>query len=244
MNNSKTIDIGTRRIDRTTIALTSFYILISATEIFAEYLKDTQLIYLTKPFILPTLILIYYRNSPRTNYIFILALVFSWIANIFFIKQTFLSIFTGAIFFFFYRSLIIYIVLKHVRLPGIFPVIVGCMPFFFVYMYLINLTYELLGDGLLIFVIQCIIISLLGGLSVGNFMLRSNRAAVYLLFSTLLFAMTQFIFVIRLYYTSINIFQPVAMLLFVVAQYIFYRFMILSENEKLHSGDHNLTEIQ
>ncbi len=232
MSLTKSVEFVNRRTDRTTIALTIFYVLISLAEIAAEYYKETMLIYLTKPFILPALILIYYRNSQRINYIFILALVFSWIANIFFIKQSFLSIFTGAVFFFFYRALIIYIVLKHIKLPGIFPIIVGCVPFLFVYMYLINLTYELLGDGLVIFVIQCVIISLLGGLSVGNYMLRSNRAANLLLISTMLFAATQFIFVIRLYYTGINIFQPLAMALFVIAQYIFYRFLILSEREK------------
>src|SRR5690606_20061617 len=127
-----------------------------------------------------------------------------------------------------------YIVIKHIRLPGVFPIVVGCVPFLFIYMYLINLTYEDIGEGLVIFITQCILISFLGGLSVGNYILRSNKASTMLLLSTLFFAVTQFIFVIRLYYVDVNIFQPIAMTLFVVGQYMFYKFIILAEDSKVN----------
>lgn len=212
--------------------LTILYFLIGGIEVVAEYFNDKQLIYATKPFIMLILILLYWNSSKKLDLIYITALIFSWIANFFFISTAYESILVGAILFFFYRSLIIYIVLKHIKLPSVFPMIVGCMPFLFIYLYLVNITYPIIGEGLVIFIVQCILISFLGGLSVGNYILRSNKANTLLLISTLLFAVTQFIFVMRMYYISVNLFQPVAMALFILAQYLFYRFVLLAEKKR------------
>lgn len=232
MNSIDNVPIAMRKTDRISVILIALYFLVSCAEIYAEYVSDIRYVYYTKPLIIPLLIFIYCRTSVKINHFYIVALVFSWIANIFFIRQTFSSIFIGAIFFFFHRALTIYVIIKHIRLPGLFPIVVGCMPFLFVYLYLVNLTYDVLGDGLPIFIVQCLIVSLLGGLSVGNIILRPNRAGKFLLLSTLLFAATQFIFVFRLYYVGEKFFQPLAMFLFVTGQYIFYRFLILSERDE------------
>jgi len=226
-------------IDRKTeMKLTAVYFIVSLIEIIAEYFRDmyapyaVYTIYFIKPLILILLGVMYWVTSPKVNYIYIGALLFSWLANMFFISQDFSDIFIGALLFFIYRALSIYIVVKHIKLPGVFPIVIGCVPFLFIYMYLINLTYDAFGEGLPIFITQCVLISFLGGLSVGNYMLRSNRASTMLLMSTLFFAVTQFIFVIRLYYVNINIFQPTAMALFVIGQYMFYKFVVLSEGKR------------
>lgn len=212
--------------------LTVIFFTVSLVEIIAEYYRAVALIYTVKPMILLILAFLYWRTSQKLSWIYLCALLFGWLANLFFISQDFRDIFIGALLFFVYRALSIYIVIKHIKLPGIFPIVVGCVPFLFIYMYLVNLTYDAIGEGLVIFIIQCVLISFLGGLSVGNYILRSNRASTMLLMSTLFFAITQFIFVIRLYYVNVNIFQPLAMTLFVVGQYMFYKFMIFSEDSK------------
>jgi hypothetical protein len=207
-------------------------------EIVAEYFRDVYppyalyVIYGIKPWILIVLALIYWKTSPKVNYVYLGALLFSWLANMFFISRDFDDIFVGASLFFFYRVLSIQIVMKHIKLPGIFPIVIGCVPFLFIYMYLINLTYDAFDNGLPIFITQCILISFLGGLSVGNYIMRSNRASTMLLMSTLFFAVTQFIFVIKEYYVNVNIFQPTAMTLFVIGQYMFYKFVVLTESKK------------
>jgi hypothetical protein len=211
---------------------TVLYFLIAAIEIVGEYFKNSGLVYATKPFIILILIFIYWNTSNKLNLIYVIALIFSWIANIFFISNLYESIFIGAILFFFYRIMTIYIVLRQIKLPSVFPTVVGCVPFLFIYMYFVNLTYITIGEGLVVFVIQCILISFLGGLSVGNYILSASRANALLLLSTLFFAITQFIFVIRLYYTDVNIFQPIAMALFAIAQYLFYKFLLLAEEKK------------
>ena len=223
-----------RRIRRDTLIklFTSAYFIVSAIEIIAEYFNDTMLIYLIKPFIIPSLVLLYWFSSRKKNLLYVAALLLSLAANIFFVSRNFQSILIGAIFFFFHRALIIQIVLKHIRLPGIFPMIVGCIPFLFGYLYLIIMTYSKIDEGLIIFIVQCLLISFLGGISVGNYILRSSLGNTLLLLSTLLFAVTQFVFVLKLYYSENNIFQPLAMILFVLGQYLFCRFLLLAEKKK------------
>jgi len=208
------------------------YFFIAFVEIIAEYFRDTTLVYATKPLLMPLLILLYWSTSRRFDYLYVFAILFSWVANIFFVSTLFQSIMIGAFFFIFQRLLIIYIVLKYIKLPSIFPMIVGCIPFLFIYFYLVCLTHDKIGDGLIIFVVQCVLISFLGGLAVGNYIFRSNRANKLLLLSIMFFAITQFVFVLRLYYTESNVFQPIAMILFVAAQYLFYRFLLLAEKKK------------
>jgi uncharacterized membrane protein YhhN len=218
-----------RKGQRTELLLTAFYFIVALVEIIAEYHKNVFLIYSFKPMLLLILACLYWNTTPKTNYVYLGALLFSWLANLFFISQDFEDIFIGAMLFFIYRILSIYIVIRHIKLPGIFPIVVGCVPFLFIYMYLVNLTYDAIGEGLVIFITQCILVSFLGGLSVGNYVLRSNTASTMLLMSTLFFAITQFIFVIRVYYINVNIFQPLAMALFVIGQYMFYKFLVLAE---------------
>lgn len=230
---------------KTEMRLTAVYFIISLIEIIAEYFRDiyepyaVYAIYAIKPWILIILAILYWKTSPNVNYVYLGALLFSWLANMFFVSHDFNNIFIGAILFFVYRALSIYIVMRHITLPGIFPIVIGCVPFLFIYMYLINLTYDAFGEGLPIFITQCVLISFLGGLAVGNYIMRSNRASTMLLMSTLFFAVTQFIFVIRLYYVNVNIFQPTAMALFVIGQYMFYKFVVLSECKKAGYSEPN-----
>ncbi|RZJ28568.1 MAG: hypothetical protein EOO48_09535, partial [Flavobacterium sp.] len=157
--------------------LTVLFFAVSLVEVAAEYFRAVPLIYAVKPLILILLAFLYWKTSQKPNFAYLGALLFSWLANLFFISQNFNDIFVGALLFFFYRSLTIYIVIKHIKLPGIFPIVVGCVPFLFIYMYLVNLTYDAIGEGLVIFITQCILVSFLGGLAVGNYVMRSSRAS-------------------------------------------------------------------
>lgn len=211
------------------MALMVLYFGVAAFEIVAEFYKDQLLVLYSKPLLMPILILLYLATSKNRSHIFIAALIFTWIANMFFISQSFYLIVIGTIFFMMYRILIIYMVIKFVKLPDAFPLVIGCLPFLFIYMFVANLTYEELGDGFWLFVAQGILTIVFGGLSLGSYIFKSNKSNTYLLISTMFFTVTQFIFVIRIYYISLNIFQPLAMLLYVAGQFMLYKFVLLEE---------------
>lgn len=214
-------------------AVVLLYFLIGAVEIFAEFMNNKQMVMYSKPFLMPILAVLYLLTSQKKNLWFLTALAFTWTANMLFISKDFNFIITGTLFFTAYRILMIYIVIKLVRIPGVFPLLIGCLPFFFIYLFVVNLTYEELEEGFWLFVFQGIFTIIFGGLSLGNYIFKSNKANTYLLISTMLFTFTQFLFVIRLFYVTLNIFQPLAMLLYVAGQFMLYKFMIIEEGKQL-----------
>ena len=90
-----------------------------------------------------------------------------------------------------------------------------------------------LGDGFLIYIIQVLFMSFLGGFALSNYMIEESKMNYWLLLNSILFAVIQFIIVLKLFYVSMLIFQPISMILYVFAQYALYKFMILAENKEL-----------
>ena len=123
------------------IMLTMFFI-IAFIEIIAEINGDENLVWYTKPLLMPLLMFYYLKRSCNRNAYFIIALIFSWIANIFFIFNTYQYIYLGSLFFLIYRLLIIYIVIIKVKTPGILPSIIGSIPFVFIYSSICFFTYR------------------------------------------------------------------------------------------------------
>lgn len=211
-------------------AIIALYFIVATVEVSAEYLKAEWLVMYSKPLLMPLLAALYWITSPKRNPYFLTALFFTWTANMLFLSKDFNVIIAGTLFFTAYRILMIYLVIKLVKVPGVIPLFIGCLPFLFIYLFVINLTYEELQEGFWLFLFQGIFTIIFGGLALGNYIFKSNKANTYLLISTMLFAFTQFLFVIRLFYT-INIFQPLAMLLYVAGQFMLYKFMIIEEHK-------------
>lgn len=205
---------------------------VSIVEIMAEYFEDKLVIWMTKPFLLPILIAYYLRRSRKVNAFFIVALLFSWIANMMFIQNTLQFIFYGVIFFLLYRILVIYIVLNKVKMPNSFPLILGSIPFVFLYAIVTLYTFDTLGDNVYLFLIQGVFTIFLGGFSLGNYIMVSNRPNSLLLLSTMFMAFNQFIFLLKYYYNEVNRLQALAMILFILGQFLLTRYMFETEKSK------------
>ena len=89
-----------------------------------------------------------------------------------------------------------------------------------------------LGEGFGLYIIQVLFMSFLGGFALSNYMIEENKMNYWLLINSILFAVIQFIIVLKLFYVSMVIFQPISMILYVFAQYALYKFMILAESNK------------
>lgn len=208
------------------------FFIVSIFEIIAEYNEDKLLIWITKPFILPFLLAYYYSLTKKINYYFLVAVICSWIANLFFIENTLKWIIYGSVFFLVYRILIIYIVLNKVKMPSLLPLILGSIPFVFIYTTVCFLSFEAMGDNIYFFIIHGIFTIFLGGLSLGNYIMVSNKSNEVLFLSTMLFALTQFVFVLKVYYENANVFHALAMIMFVMGQFLLTKFMFLTEENK------------
>lgn len=217
---------------RIILPLTIAYFLIGLIEIIAESNADVPLIKLTKPLLMPLLILIYWYSSKKKDLLFVLVLLSVWCANIFLISKTNSFIVAGAICILINRILTLYAVVKIIKFPGYMPMLIGSLPFLFLYLYIVNLTYYELGEGFTLFVLQGIFLILFGGFCLGNYIMKSNLPNTFLLISTLLFTAAQFLLLMKLLYESYAIFQPVSILFFVIGQYLLCRFVLFEERRK------------
>jgi len=210
------------------LLLLGFFV-VSFIEIIGEYNEDKALVWLTKPLILPLLIAYYLKQSKKINPLFIVALIFSWVANLLFIQNTFQFIVYGVIFFVIYRILVIYIIVNKVKMPSLIPLVLGSIPFIFIYVSVTLFTYNALGDGVYLFLLQGIFTIFLGGFSLGNYIMVSNKPNSLLLISTMFMAFNQFVFLLKLYYHQVNILQALAMILFVLGQLLLTMYMFHTE---------------
>lgn len=224
------MDIDSPQGQRFAKLATAAFFGMAVVEIVAEYLQHSTAIRCSKPFLMPLLLLLYLLTSKTRNWIYIISLIFVWIGNISLITKSFESLIIGAIFFTLFRILIIYHLLRTVRLPGVLPMVIGCLPFLFLYLFAINLAYEDLGENFYVFALQGLFPIIFGGIALGAYVFKSNNSNTFLLISMIFFTSTQFLFVIKYFYVSITIFQPLLMLLFLAAHYGLYKFMIAEEN--------------
>jgi hypothetical protein len=215
---------------KATVLLIVLYTIIATIEIIAELFHNKLILWLVKPLLMPILILYYIVNAKKVNYLFVTALICTLLANIFFIYRDEFFILTGSCFFLLYRTLIIYLVVKLVKLPSYIPVLLGSIPFIFIYASTCFLTYSEFGNALPLFIAHGVFVIFLGGFSLGNYMIWPNKTNLYLFGNAMFIALSQFIFVVKLYTPYDNLLHSIAMILFVFAQYFIVKFMLSKDD--------------
>ena len=106
------------------------FFFVSFAEIFAEFFNEITFVYILKPLIIPILTLIYWKTSTRRNPYFLVSMFFALLANLLFISRDFTSIVLASTFFLLHRTLVIYLVLKNVKIKRFFACISGKYSFF------------------------------------------------------------------------------------------------------------------
>ncbi|CAM3718695.1 hypothetical protein FSS13T_13750 [Flavobacterium saliperosum S13] len=205
-----------------------FYLFLSLILIYAEYLKDADFLYVVKPLLMPTLFFLYFVSTDRKgmNLYFVIALFFMWIANICFIsteKEIFLL---GILTTFISRLFVLILILKCCKCPKPLPFLIGTFPFAIIFITVLELLNNSLGDAFYFVVLNGVLVILLGGISLANYIMSPSKINTYILISIIMFVFMRFIVAIDHYYLSVQIFRPIAIVIFSAAQYILYMAVI------------------
>ncbi|WP_428225212.1 hypothetical protein [Flavobacterium sp.] len=178
------------------------------------------------------LVILYLYSSSKKNSIYLGVLVFVIISNYLFqLKdQKFLAY--GMVAYLFNRLFTVVLVYKSIKGIKAFPVIIASIPFLFFYLYMIFLAEELFSLGFFSLFLNSLFMSFLGGISLSNYYLDHNdynNKNALLLVSIILFVMQNLIFLLQKYYQFDGLFEPVSIILNTAALYVFYKFVLLSE---------------
>lgn len=212
--------------------LIAFYFFIAFIEFIAEYNKDQFYISITKPILIPILIGIYLVSSKIRNLYYIAALFLVWIANLYLVSNEISCIVMGSVFFLFYRIIILYLIMNKIKFPGVFPMLLGILPFLFLFIVVTIFIFNELGYNFYLFLFQGIFMMFFGGLCLANHYAKYNKSSAFLLTSTILITFSQLLFVINVFYMNYKILQPLTMVLFLIGQYYLYLSILLDENKQ------------
>ncbi|WP_313808282.1 hypothetical protein [Flavobacterium sp.] len=219
------------------LALQILYFIVCVIVVFGEFQEDKDILSVSRPFILPVLAIIYFLSSEKRNYLYLLALFFGWLANIFFISVDESGILRGGISYLIFWVLITYIVLVNTRFPVSKLFIIAIIPFLFIYCYVLQLIYVNIYGSVYLYFSNAVFMIFLGGYSLSAYIMHSSRINTHLLIAALLFTMIQFIISIDLYYMSMNIFRPMAFVMFTAGQFVLYKMMLLFDEKRLRLND-------
>lgn len=211
--------------------ITVAYFAIAITEVMAEFINYSPVILVFKPLMPITLMILYWFASDQRHPLFFLAMTFSTITNLLFIPNDAAMLFLGLIAFTVHRVFVLAFIFKLVRISDYIPLVIATMPFLLVFFYLLASS-DVSTDTFIILCVQNVLISLLGGVALSNYIMADNRKNSWLLICGLLFVALQFIVFIEKYYLaylSPVILRPVAMGLNAFAFYTFYEFVMAIE---------------
>jgi len=207
------------------------YFAISLTEVLAEFFAYKPLIVGLKPLMPLTLMIVYFFSSSVRSSLFFLAMLFSAITNVLFIPDTPESLYLALIIFTFHRVFVLALMIRLLKMRDWVPPLIGAVPFLLIFFYML-FNSEFPQDTFWILCIQNVLISVLAGLALSNYIMVDNRQNSWLLICGLLFVALQVIVFIEKYYLaylSPVILRPIAMGLNAFAFYTFYEFVISTE---------------
>ncbi len=207
------------------------YFLITAILVVAETFKISNLLYCSKPLLIPCLVVLYFSHSNNRSFWYLLSLFFALISNILFISTDQDFLLYGIVSFMIYRILSIVTILKLTNKILIFPLVLGTLPFIFIFSGLINLTISASSTSFYPVVANGLFISIFSGIALSNFVMNDNKQNSWLIISALLFMVLVFLFMFQKYYISNIVFQPLSALIFSAAHYTFYKFVVESEED-------------
>lgn len=199
-------------------------------ELIAEHFHLLKVILILKIVPIPLLMILYCCNTPKISPIYLIALFLNWLTNFFFALHDIKVLLTASILFVFCRILFLFLIYNNLNFRRIIPFLLGCIPFLFMFLSLINLIFlNLSKTELYTSLIHSVIMTIFGGFALSNFILKNDISSKFLLLSSLFFTINLIILGIKFYYIDYNILKPISFFLFVLGQYTFYKFLILSE---------------
>ena len=211
------------------IQLTVLLLVVALTEILSEYFRLLPLIYIFKPLISIVLMALYWVTSTKREVLFFLTIGTSLLTNVLFIPNNMQFIFLGLIAFVFHRVINIYYIIKVTKIKAILPILLASVPFFLIFFYIFIDTDLLSTEVFYIMILHNILISLMGGFALANYVLNENNRSMWLTICVLFFVSLHFIIFIEKFYISLKIFRPIAMTLNTFAYYSFYKFILAYE---------------
>ncbi|WP_367770223.1 hypothetical protein AB3G33_13030 [Flavobacterium sp. WC2421] len=193
---------------------------------------DSYILYIIKPLEIVLLFALYSYSSIRKNPLFFINMLFLLIGRLLFIPNDKNMLFYALIAVFFHRIIEIYYVVKLVKIKDYIPPLLASIPFLIYFLYLVSIPDDILIRSYVVLVVQIILISVLSGIILSQYLLTFNRKDIWLFVFGIMSLMQTFVVFIEKFYLSdfkITSLRPMALFLNTIVCFSFYKFVITTE---------------
>lgn len=177
----------------------------------------------------PILITLYFVSSKKRNYLYFVALVFYQLASIFFTMETEETFFYGSISSLFFKIFLFLLVYKFITKQNRKAIAIAFVPFFIIYLYLIEIILFSLGNNLYLWLLNALVTSIIGGIAIINYLNESNPRNYWLLLSSILFIVQIGAYFMNKFYVEEEATRQMVILSYAFSHFTFYKFLILNE---------------
>ncbi|WP_298118947.1 hypothetical protein [Flavobacterium sp.] len=211
--------------------LTIIYFFNAIIEVLAELYSCEFIIFISKPLIPILLMVLYFYTSKSKGKLFYLIMFFSLLTNLLFIPNTSDSLFYGVITYTIHRIFLLILIFKIVKIKDFIPLFIATIPLGFIFFYLFAAS-DIPENSYYLIFFHNLMAAFLGGVAISSYVMDDIKQNSFLLISVLLFLGLQLVIYIEKYYlveSHSYALRPLAMILNILAFYVFYRFVIISE---------------
>lgn len=211
--------------DTITKLLIILFFTVSVIEIIGVVINNTLLQMIFKPLIIPLLIALYWFSVDKRNIWYIIALVFSFLGDVFLLDKNNLFIF-GIASFLITQILFITIIVKQMKKPTNFHKYLYAFLYANYVVYLIGLLKPNLGELLYPVIVYGIAIAIFALVATLNYVSKRNNKTLILMFGAILFVASDSMIALYKFHQPQSIYPVAIMTTYILAQYFIYKFMV------------------
>jgi len=207
------------------------FVLVSALDIIG-IITDNQLMrFIFKPLIMLLLMMYYSFLVEPENKLYLAAIFFAFLGDVFLLFDSQLYFMLGLGAFLIGHILYIKIVAGLLKKSSINQKIMAIIPFAIIFVGLLYLLKDNLGELLIPVIIYAFVITTFGAISLLNYIIYKSKSNLILLGGALFFILSDSTLAINKFYQQESYFPVFIMTTYILAQYLICKFMIKSTKE-------------
>tara|TARA_B110000046_G_scaffold162006_1_gene176028 strand:- start:12056 stop:12739 length:684 start_codon:yes stop_codon:yes gene_type:complete len=211
---------------KTTIASIAFLVVVVLHTL--GLLLNEKIAFLSKPFLITTLVIVYLVAVKKPNFWYVSALFFSFWGDVLLLFKNQFFVY-GLASFLLAHILYIKIATSFIKKVSLQKVVLACLPFvvfLFSFLYLLN---DNLGEMKIPVIFYGVVISSFGALSFLNYMQEKNTANLWLFLGAIIFIISDSLIALNKFYEPKEFYSISIMLTYIVAQYLIFKAIISSD---------------
>ncbi len=214
---------------QTKITLTSIlFLLVAIIDVYAVFTQNKSLEIIFKPLLMTTLAIVYLVSVKKPNFWLMSALFFSFWGDVFLLDKVNYFVF-GLASFLIAHIMYIKMTSKYVQGWTYLKLLKSAIPFVVLFVGLLSLIYNNLGEMLLPVIVYGVAISIFGAFALLNYSEEKSTANTWLLLGAILFIASDSLIALNNFYTPKRLFDIAIIVLYIVSQYLIVKAVIAKE---------------